>query len=217
MGLYETSQLLLDRGVIGGFDITPEAALVKLMLLLGQYAENDIETVKEMMQQSLVGEQQYSVYSTLFDESGSLQPESKRIDLKTVELNSVEQPELIDKAILRFHNVNLTPAEGKEQAVIELFVDANGEFLNETSDKYLGTYAKAKVPSDSEEAILVEDNEAPESLAFDISAVKEMLILKQYTSKMKTKPCISFTVQMNEEEQGTFSWGKVELKLFIIS
>ena len=214
MGLYETSQVLLDRGIISGFDITPEAALVKLMLLIGVYG-NNIETVKEMMQQSLVGEQLYSVYSTIFDDPGSLQSDNKRIDLKRSELNSVEHPELIDKAILRFHNVKLTPAEGKELAVIKLFVDANGETLNESSEKYIGTYTKAKVPSDSEENVLVENNDVPESLAFDISLSKELLVLKQSTSKMKTKPRISFSVLMDEKEQGTFSWDKVELDLFI--
>ena len=36
MGIYETSIGLSDAGVVGGYDITTEAAVTKLMYLLGQ-------------------------------------------------------------------------------------------------------------------------------------------------------------------------------------
>tara|TARA_B100000609_G_scaffold154527_1_gene125830 strand:- start:828 stop:1907 length:1080 start_codon:yes stop_codon:yes gene_type:complete len=52
MGLYDTNQQLLDLGIWSGFDMTPEAAMCKLMWLLGQ--EHD--DVQEIFQSSLVGE-----------------------------------------------------------------------------------------------------------------------------------------------------------------
>ena len=56
IGKYGTSVHLGDIGVISGYDITTEAAVAKLMYLLGQKLSN--EEVKKWMQYSLRGEMQ---------------------------------------------------------------------------------------------------------------------------------------------------------------
>lgn len=54
MGKYETSIKLKATGVLNGYDLTTEAALAKLMHLLGRYNKQD--EIKEMLCKSMVGE-----------------------------------------------------------------------------------------------------------------------------------------------------------------
>ena len=55
MGLYAVSLNLMKAGVISGYDITTEALLTKMMILLGEYPENP-EKVKEFLGKDLCGE-----------------------------------------------------------------------------------------------------------------------------------------------------------------
>jgi len=54
MGQYETSAELLDAGVVSAKDMTTEAAITKLMFLLGQDLE--LEEIKLHLNKSLIGE-----------------------------------------------------------------------------------------------------------------------------------------------------------------
>jgi L-asparaginase len=53
-GAYATGSALMRAGAVPGFDMTSEAALTKLAVLLGQHL--DAKAVAELMQQDLAGE-----------------------------------------------------------------------------------------------------------------------------------------------------------------
>ncbi|MEO6850286.1 MAG: asparaginase [Mucilaginibacter sp.] len=54
LGRYETSKELKDMGVANGYDMTYEAAVTKMMFLLGQYDQPSI--IKELLETDLRGE-----------------------------------------------------------------------------------------------------------------------------------------------------------------
>ena len=54
LGRYETSKELKDMGVANGYDMTYEAAVTKMMYLLGQYKEPAV--IKELLETDLRGE-----------------------------------------------------------------------------------------------------------------------------------------------------------------
>lgn len=54
MDLYSTGKALKEAGAISGYDITTEAALAKLFLLMGEYTDN--EKVKAGLEKNLKGE-----------------------------------------------------------------------------------------------------------------------------------------------------------------
>lgn len=68
MGLYEASAKLIDAGVISGVDLTPEAAVTKLMYLLGKGLTAD--EVKKYMQIDICGEQTISQFDFTFENLG---------------------------------------------------------------------------------------------------------------------------------------------------
>lgn len=54
MGRYETSTALINAGVTSGYDITTEAAVCKMMYVLGQ--QKDANETKKSLNSALKGE-----------------------------------------------------------------------------------------------------------------------------------------------------------------
>jgi L-asparaginase len=54
MSKYETGKVLMDLGVISGKDITSEAALTKMMVVLGNFSDD--ATIRKLLSSSIRGE-----------------------------------------------------------------------------------------------------------------------------------------------------------------
>jgi L-asparaginase len=202
MGLYETSQVLVDRGLIGGFDLTPEAAMCKLMMLLGTY-EKDVTTVKRLMQRSVAGEQTLSLEVTTFPGNSETSAGGSPFVLPKQELQSIEEPERIDKVMLRFTNACLETA-GSERATVRLSLDDGSP---------LGAFRRGKVP----EGALVKDDTTGESLAIDLSTHKDRFVAKAAASRgrpLKASQRVGFSVQLEGSAGARFTWQSAELHVY---
>jgi hypothetical protein len=205
MGLYETSAVLLDCGVCSGEDITAEAALCKMMVLLGDKKEREKlsdEEVLSALQTAWAGEQTHSLNVTKILQSGEIKSgEAKRkcgINPTIVTLD----PDEFSKALLRFRGARVFAPVAAElsnlpgPAVIRVWVDVlEDEDVPETSPKFAGRFPKQQCAE-------------AKTTIFDITKAAK----KNFRAKKK----FSFTVALEDIGAG-FSWESVELVLYATS
>jgi L-asparaginase len=118
MGLYEASFGLQNAGLITGVDLTPEAALTKLMWLLATEAP---DSVLEQMQISLRGEQSQSVFDVRHGPVGS-QAKPVEIAKLTLRPSGQFQTAKLTGAMLRISGVGIEGAAPGEKITIAVFV-----------------------------------------------------------------------------------------------
>lgn len=194
-GLYDTSAVLQDMGVISGQDITPEAALCKMMNVLG---DGDLSPTarKARMSRSLAGEQNYSMYTTVLDsESQSIDTrkgEGGRYRSAAVSINGFSDSGRIEKCLIRFVGASVSGA-GKTGIKIFLNLAAKAQ-PSENLSAFAGQYVKSH-------------EEFEQTFTFDIAQTARL--------EMKAESTLTVYVEPSLEGQAILSWRRLELTLFL--
>jgi L-asparaginase len=193
LGLYETSALLLELGFVAANDITLEASLCKLMVLLG---DGDLtqDEVEENFQRDLAGEQSASFFSTKYPvKAGSIKSgEQGNVRIPGRPLEGGWQPSQVEKALLRFRGAKLTTSK---RPPVKFKVYLNLDRLEDATPDHPGFAGEfKKEPSDKPNQIII----------FDVTNVLVALV--------KPGDRASFTVFL-ETESTEFSWENVELAI----
>lgn len=194
LGIYETSALLLELGFVAASDITLEAALCKLMVLLGD--ENLLqEAVEEEFQRALVGEQSSSVFLTKYSlKAGSITRAGEVTSVKVAGAPLIGgwQPHQVERALLRFRGAKLNFSE-ETPVIFSVYLNLDrAEDASEAHPGYGGQFKKERVTKDDQ------------IILFDVTRVLTAL------AQPGERP--SFTVFL-ETDGAEFSWASVELAI----
>jgi len=195
LGIYETSALLLELGFVAAADITLEAALCKLMVLLGDRDRSQQE-IEDEYQRALVGEQSSSVFVTRYPtpKAGSVESDSQATNIR-IPGRPVEgswQPGGVEKALLRFRGATLV-SKGAPPVLFSVFLNLDRpEDASKDHAGYAGEFKKE--PTSKPDQIVV----------FDVTHV--------FTALVKPGGRASFTVFLLSEG-AALSWSSVELAI----
>lgn len=130
MGLYAASSGLLERGVISGLDMTPDAALAKLMCTLGTKIGDQVMT---QMQVSQRGEQSENLFDLRYGPCGDVsKPEEKFQEYVTPDRRFKVYK--LSKAVVRFSKLMLTGITEGESVNVRVFMNLPSADSNTKAD-----------------------------------------------------------------------------------
>jgi len=194
LGLYDVSAGLLSRGVVSGMDMTPEAALTKMAVILG--TQENASVAADLIQLNQKGEQRQSIFNLHF-QSGEIGEEEKPVAISAQRemVKGLERykTDKLNQAIFRIMGLEI-PGRNKGIIQFKVYIDlpnANEDTEEEGNPHFLGKTQKRYTGE-------------PESLFLTITEQAKSFVDNQHKN--------SITIVGTG---GTpFSWSKVEIAFF---
>jgi len=190
LGQYDVSTGLLERGVISGLDMTPEAAQTKLALLLAD--PSALYPPEEMMQVNLRGEMDESLFDVRFG-AGTADPEATVFSVAQIPASKHFNLSRVVRATLRMTGITV---EGKDEAELDLSL-----FLNRKKGAGSGLGAGF---AGSRRVHWVRDDEEEPSLYLDVTDT----VLRHLEEGSRN------SVTVINVTGGTVSWTDLHLAIF---
>lgn len=208
LGIYDTSAALLEMGFVAAGDITMEAALCKLMILLGD-PDSSLDDIRAEFSRSIAGEQTTSLYITKYKSEpialiGAAEPkENSHQRIPGQALEGSWRTHQIERALLRFRGTGSTAAEGEEAITLRIFANLGPEETPTT-----------ELPGFAGEMMLYPPDKGDEASTFEVPALSIFDVTKPLRATARPGERMSFTIYV-DSPNATFSWKSVELALYI--
>jgi L-asparaginase len=200
LGLYETSNKLLEFGMVSGVDLTPEASLVKLMVGLGdEDLVADPIALRNFLQTDQAGEQSTSIYEMPYPKADADVSNGRRRFrfAPDRDLQGEWRPEDLESVVLRLHKARVVGCGADHSGPIDLEIYANLSSNEEPTGVGSPKFAaRARRAPTSTKTIL----------SFDVTEATRRLF--------KPGQRASFSIFFTSED-GSLAWEHAELAMFI--